>query len=59
MPRTEKPAKPAGQPGNRPGKKTHAPKPSRTPAHLPGQPGQGGFDKTVKPIPLPGKHRGR
>lgn len=59
MTRNSKPAAPADKPGVRPGKKTHAPKPARTPEHLPGQPGKGGFDKDVKPIPLPGKHRGR
>lgn len=52
---TETKPAPAGKPDVR---KT-TPKPSRTPSHLPGQPGKGGFDKTVKPIPLPGKHRGR
>lgn len=35
------------------------PKPSRVPTHLPGQPGKGGFTKSVKHIPLPGKSRGR
>ncbi|MEZ5722865.1 MAG: hypothetical protein R3D59_15645 [Paracoccaceae bacterium] len=28
-------------------------------AHLPGQPGKGGFGNKVKPVPLPGKSRGR
>jgi hypothetical protein len=59
MTRTSKPATPAGKPGPRPGKTPAAPKPDRTPAHLPGQPGKGGFDKAVKPVPLPGKSRGR
>ena len=46
-----------------------APKPGRHPAdpggthltgaHLPGQPGKGGFGNKVKPVPLPGKSRGR
>ena len=35
------------------------PKPGNAPAHLPGEPGKAGFTRTVKPIPLPGKSRGR
>jgi hypothetical protein len=54
---TRKPTKPA--PAGKGGVKTPMPKPSRAPAHLPGQPGKGGFDKSVKHIPLPGKSRGR
>ncbi len=59
MTRKSKPVPPAGPSGIRPGQTPPTPKPSRTPAHLPGQPGKGGFDKSVKPFPLPGKSRGR
>ncbi|GKY87000.1 hypothetical protein [Sinisalibacter aestuarii] len=54
---TRKTKKPA--PAGKGGVPKSTPKPSRTPAHLPGQPGKGGFDKSVKHIPLPGKSRGR
>jgi|GEM_PF-6786944 len=59
MTRKSKPAKPAGLSGPRAGQTPPAPKPSRTPAHLPGQPTKGGFVRSVKPVPLPGKSRGR
>ena len=59
MPRESKPAVPAGPPVVRPGQTKRRPKPSRAPAHRPGQPGRGGFERRVKPIPLPGKTRGR
>ena len=59
MTRKSKPAKSAGVTGMRAGQAPSAPKPSRTPAHLPGQPGKGGFTRKVKPVPLPGKSRGR
>ena len=59
MARKSKPAAPSAKPGQGPAQPKVTPKPSRTPAHLPGQPGRGGFDKTVKKVPLPGKHRGR
>jgi len=54
---TRKTKKPA--PAGKNGVPNTTPKPSRVPAHLPGQPGKGGFDKSVKHIPLPGKSRGR
>lgn len=54
---TRKTKKPA--PAGKKGVASPTPKPSRVPAHLPGQPGKGGFDKSVKHIPLPGKSRGR
>ncbi len=54
---TRKTKKPAT--ADKTGVQTGTPKTSRVPEHLPGQPGKGGFDKAVKPIPLPGKSRGR
>jgi len=69
MTRKSKPAHPAGPTGMPADKTPPAPKPGRHPAdpggthltgaHLPGQPGKGGFGNKVKPVPLPGKSRGR
>ena len=59
MTRKSKPAAPAGRPALRPGTTRRAPKPTRAPAQFPARPGRGGFRRQVKPIPLPGKTRGR
>jgi hypothetical protein len=59
MTRKSKPAAPAGRPLLRPGQDRRTNRPSRSPFHKPGQPGRGGFERQVKPVPLPGKRRGR
>ena len=55
-PASKSPAGKGAKPKPKPG---HAPKPGRAPAHLPGDPGKAGFTRQVKPVPLPGKSRGR
>jgi len=59
MTRKSKPAKLAGKPGVRPGQTTRSPKPGKTPPRTAKPLTRGGFERHVKPVPLPGKSRGR
>lgn len=59
MPRKPRTAPPAGRPALRPGQTPRSPRPGQAPARLPGASRRAGLRRNVKPLPLPGKTRGR